>query len=151
MILSLGFNHLELAEDSATLEKDIRTLFSKISETGAHIICWSTYDVPVPKHSQNLRVISELYRKICQEFDATFIDMYAEFSKYDLSKIFTFISPGNDDWGIQPGATDYLHCNEIGNQIIAEKIAEEGFHTKLSDGEGFGTMKLADLTLLLKK
>ena len=39
---------------------------------------------------------------------------------------------------------DFLHCNPIGCQIIAEKIAWEGFGKHLSKWE-FGTMRLVDL------
>jgi lysophospholipase L1-like esterase len=150
VIISLGFNHIELADRPGLLEKDARILFDKIKQTDAHIICWSTYDVPMPAHSRKLQVVSDLYRKLCTEYDATFIDIYAEFGKYDLSQIFTFVSPGNDDWTIKPGEFDYLHCNVIGNQIIADRIAVDGFKTKLSDDESFGTMKLLDLTRFLK-
>ena len=74
------------------------------------------------------------------------MDMYEEFGKYDLSKIFDYrYLWENEKWKMKPGEVDFLHCNLIGNQIIAEKLAREIFEIELEDYGDFGTMKKFDL------
>jgi len=57
----------------------------------------------------------------------TFIDMYQQYQKFDLTKLFTFISNGNPEAGILKGEIDPYHPNSSGNAYIAKVILEQGF------------------------
>ncbi|KKR06467.1 MAG: hypothetical protein UT34_C0001G0508 [candidate division WS6 bacterium GW2011_GWF2_39_15] len=147
VIVSLGDNEIEKPEG---FEGRTRKLLSRIQSINADIILWSTYEAPNPKYSQALSKVNDTYKRLAQEFNAVYIDMYSEFKKYDLSKLFTFVYPWeNRQWGMKPGDIDFLHCNEIGNQIIAEKILKEAFDTDLNfinEWKDFGTMHRQDTT-----
>lgn len=154
VILSLGFNDLEVDYD---VKAKASELIKKIKDTGADLIIWSTYNIPHPKFSPLLQKSSEMYKELAKEYDALFINMYSEFSKYNLDKIFTYIRPltwENEDWEIKPGDRDFMHCNEIGNQIIAQKILNDAFETDLSftkDWVGLGNTIPEDLSNYIKK
>jgi len=143
VILSLGFNHLELEGD---VEKMLRELVVRIKDTGSKVVLWSTYKTIKENLNPKLEHIGKIYRKVAREMDCQFIDMFEEFEKFDLERIFDYEYPwGNKDWGLKQGDIDFLHCNLIGNQIIAEKLAREAFRMELQDYGTFGTMKKVDL------
>ena len=145
VIVSIGLNNLIPTFDSEEMKDSLKGLFYKIKNINSDLITWSPYAIPKKRYLDDLEKISNIYKSLTNEFEGVFIDIYREFLKYDLDKLFTFISDGNEVWGIEPGKRDFLHCNVAGNQIIAEKIAKEGFGESLSNWE-FGTMKLLDLS-----
>ena len=148
VIVSLGFNHFEDKNAKQKAEK----LFRKIKAIKAEIIAWSPYESLNPKYSKTLAEISGFYRDLTKKYRGVFIDIYSEFKKYDLSKIFTFEAWENPDWDMKAGEPDFIHCNEVGNQIIVEKIAKKAFGTELEWwGPGFGQMTPVNLKKYLKK
>ena len=87
-----------------------------------------------------------MYEELCDKYDAKFVDVHSEFEKYDLTKLFTFkLTFDNVIAKMKPSEIDYLHCNTVGHQIIADKIAKEAFDLELYDWDGYGTMNLVDL------
>ena len=144
VIASIGLNHLFLKSTPDEIEELLTQLFSKISGLKSDLITWSPYAIPNEEHMEGLAKINNVYEKVTKDFEGVYIDIFSEFQKYDLTKLFTFVSDGNEEWQIAKGAVDYLHCNPIGCQIIADKIAKEGFGKELSNWE-FGTMELVDL------
>lgn len=150
VILSLGFNHIEGIKD---FERKTENLINKIKSINSKVVIWSTYETINPKYSEDLKTISSMYKEISNKLDCRFIDIYSEFKKYDLKKIFTYIHKWeNIEWNLKPGDIDFLHCNSIGNQIIAEKILKEVFDIDISivkEFSGFGNMKLENLELYL--
>lgn len=147
VICSLGLNQLipEFDLDKAYEETD--RLFGMIKGTNqseTDLAVWSPYAIPNSKFEKNLNEINKVYKELAPKHDAIFIDMYSEFLKYDLKKLFTFTNNENKEWNIKENEPDFLHCNIVGNQIIAEKIAKEVFEIELLDWE-FGTMTLQNL------
>jgi lysophospholipase L1-like esterase len=143
VIVSLGFNHLEVEDGGGDeLTKMARELFEKIRDLGVEIACWSTYKVPNEKYNPALEMVGEIYRELCTELGEQFVDIYQEFCKQDLDRVFTYRAvEDNDLWQIKAGERDYLHCNEVGNKLIAEKLMAEVFGRKLVSWEGFGNMR----------
>ncbi|MBI2356748.1 SGNH/GDSL hydrolase family protein [Candidatus Dojkabacteria bacterium] len=130
VVMSLGFNHLEKIDrfSESTLE-----LVKMIKEIGSEVVLWSTYDTPNLKYSEKLGHASNIYQEVAKSQDAIFVDIYSEFRRYNLPSLFTFVHQwDNPDWGLKPGDIDFIHCNKIGNQVIAEKILKEVFETDLS-------------------
>lgn len=149
VIVSLGLNHIFLKSTPSEIEQPLNTLFTKIKNINADIVTWSPYAIPQEIYLEDLSKINSVYKSTTNKFDGTYIDTYTEFLKYDLNKLFTFKSDGNEEWGMKDGDIDFLHCNEIGCQIIANKIAKEAFKQDLSDWE-FGTMKLKNLNSYMR-
>lgn len=150
VILSLGFNSLEKDYD---VKKYTEELILKIKSICSDVAIWSTYETSNPIYSEKLKLSSLMYQELCKKFGCKFLDIYSEFRKYDLKKLFTYIHQWeNEDWGLKPGDIDFIHCNEIGNQIIAEKMLKELFDTDLSftkEWVGMGNMKPKDLGIYL--
>jgi len=144
VIVSVGLNHLFLKSTPEEVENLLRKLFQEIVNINAELITWSPYAIPEKKYIEGLSKINNAYKIVTEEFNGTYINTFNEFQKYDLSKLFTFVSDGNKEWEINKGETDFLHCNEVGCQIIASEIAKKAFNKNLSDWK-FGTMKLEDL------
>ncbi len=148
VILSLGFNHLEL---EGNVEEMLKELVLKIKSTGSKVVLWSTYKTINELVSKKLETIRDIYKKVSVDLDLQFVDMYEEFGKYDLSKVFSYkYLWENIEWKMKPGDIDFLHCNLIGNQIIAEKLGREVFGIDLIDYGDFGTMKKVDIKNYLK-
>lgn len=147
IIVSLGLNDLLPTLNAQKHETDLRKLLTMIKQTDADIITWSAYAIPAAKYQHDQEMSRDIYKKLTTEFNGVFIDMFAEFQEYDLEKIFTYVQvDGNDVWNIKPGGKDFLHCNLIGNQIIAQKIAREAFNTNLLEWPKLGNMHLIDLS-----
>jgi lysophospholipase L1-like esterase len=149
VVVSLGTNELEFDQDP---EPGLRDLFRMINSAEIEIIAWTPYPMSGLKYSNDLAVLRDTYKKLCEEFDVTFIDIFTEFGKYDQTKLFSFIRAW-DGSGMKTGDIDIVHCNTIGNQIIAERILE-AFETDLSVTEEWkmmGTMQPVNLKGLLKK
>jgi len=143
VVISLGFNHLELVGD---VEGMLRELVLKIKSIGSNVVLWSTYKTIKNDLNPKLEQIRDIYKKVADELEVKFVDVFEEYEKYDLSKIFDYKHLWkNKEWTMKPGDIDFLHCNLIGNQIIAEKLAMEVFGVDLLDYGEFGTMKLAGL------
>lgn len=143
VIVSLGFNHLELVGD---VEKMLIELILKMKSTGSDVVLWSTYKTVNKDLNSKLEAIRDIYIKVSEELGLKCVDMYEEFAKYDLSKIFDFKYPWeNVEWKMKPGDIDFLHCNPIGNQIIAQKLGKEVFGIDILDYGEFGTMRQIDL------
>ena len=60
------------------------------------------------------------------------IDTFSEYSKFALSRFFTFKSTGNPVLNLKPGDIDYVHPNQLGNAYIAKIILEKGFNIKFN-------------------
>lgn len=149
VILSLGFNHLEIADD---VEDKLRELVLKIKDIGSKVVMWSTYKTIREDVNSQLSGVRDIYKKVAGDLDVQFVDMYEEFSRYDLSKVFDFqYLWENAEWKMKPGDVDFLHCNLIGNQIIANWFAKVVFGMDLVDYGDFGTMKRIKLDDYLKK
>lgn len=149
VILSLGFNHLEIGGDT---EDKLRGLVLKIKEIGSKVVMWATYKTIREDVNSQLSGVRDIYKKVANDLDAQFVDMYEEFSRYDLSKVFDYkYLWENVEWQMKPGDVDFLHCNLIGNQIIAEKLAIEVLGIELEDFGDFGTMRRVKLDDYLKK
>jgi len=149
VILSLGFNHLELEGDVGGM---LRELILKIKELGSKVVLWSTYKTIKEDLNPKLEQIRDIYKKVAGELGVQFVDMYEEFGRYYLSKIFDYkYLWDNKEWGLKPGDVDFLHCNLIGNQIIAERLGKDVFGIELEDYGDFGTMKKVKLEDYLKK
>lgn len=145
IILSLGLNQLlpNFNKDKAFCDLDL--LFSKINEQGIEIIAWSPYALLDQKFNNDLKVLSKIYEVLCQRYNACYVDIFHAFLDNDLTKLFTFTNNENPEWGISENSIDFLHCNALGNQIIAQEIAKKAFMTELLDWE-YGNMKLTKLS-----
>jgi lysophospholipase L1-like esterase len=139
VILSLGFNHLEMLGD---VDGMLRGLIARIQSTGSEVVLWSTYKTIKEDVNIKLEGVRDVYRDIAQEMSLKWVDMYEEFGKYDLDRLFDYkYQWENKEWNMQPGDVDFLHCNLLGNQIIAEKLAKEIWDMELLDYGDFGTMR----------
>jgi lysophospholipase L1-like esterase len=67
----------------------------------------------------------EKIKLVVDELRLPFVDVFNAMKKYDLKKIFNFVSGGNDVVGMKPGDIDFLHPNQYGNAVIAKILVEE--------------------------
>lgn len=66
-------------------------------------------------------------KKLKLKENVLFVDTFSEFGKFDLSKLFTFKSEGNEHLGLKKGDIDYVHPNQLGNAYIAKVFLEHAF------------------------
>ncbi|OGC47466.1 hypothetical protein A2886_03525 [candidate division WWE3 bacterium RIFCSPHIGHO2_01_FULL_42_13] len=146
VILSLGINERFPSFDPIKTKTDLDSLFRKIAGVGMDLVAWSPHPLLNNKFSNEIKQIRDMYEELCDKYDAKFVDVHSEFEKYDLTKLFTFkLTFDNVIAKMKPSEIDYLHCNTVGHQIIADKIAKEAFDLELYDWDGYGTMNLVDL------
>lgn len=142
VIMSIGINALIPKLNRDIYRKDLDRLIKKVLRVCRDIVVWAPYALCNDLYSKDLRIISSINNDLCKKYNLLFINMYKEFLKYDLKRLFTYKMPGgNKVWRIKDNDIDFLHCNEIGNQIIASVIAKNVFHSGLSDWR-YGSMRL---------
>ena len=145
VIESLGLNSINPILNAEKTKEDLKKLNKMIVENNIELVTWS-YLINKPEYFESLKTLRNIQKEVSKELNYQFVDIMVEFEKHDLIKLFDFVYPWhNEVWDIKPGDIDYLHCNVVGNQIIAETLAREVFNTELNSDE-FGTMKLINLT-----
>lgn len=150
VIESLGLNSLVPRFDKNKTYLELKELNAMIIRNGIELATWS-YLIGNNKFYQDLSALRDIQQRVASELNYQFVDVMVDLENYNLSKIFTFISPwGNTVWGIKTGEVDFLHCNEVGNQIIAKSLIEKLFNYSFNP-EPFGTMKLLNLNHYLKQ
>jgi lysophospholipase L1-like esterase len=111
-------------EDTYTNLKDILSQLKQKNITT--ILSNDPYSIQ-ESHNQKYEPFKEKIDSLANESDK-FIDLNAEYQKFPLEKIYTFISEnGNKDAGIAKGSIDFAHPNQLGNAYIAKVFLEKVF------------------------
>lgn len=107
-------------------QKNVKQLVAKISKKVPHLI----FATSTPANNQAANQKYAPYVKKAKELfpqpKTQFINLFEIYQQFDLEKLFTFKSDGNEVVGIKPGELDFLHPNQLGNAYIAKVILEEG-------------------------
>jgi len=127
VICMIGKNDSYFDINPSAHKKNIETLIEKITEKiPFFVFCTST-----PDNNEKTNKIYEQYteedRFLFPQPKTQFIDLFKIYQGFDLDKIFTFISQGNEDVGIKPGEPDFQHPNALGHAYITKVILKEIF------------------------
>jgi len=127
VICMIGKNDPYFKINPSAHKKNIETLTKKITEK----IPFFVFCTPTPDNNKKTNKIYEQYaeedRFLLPQPKTQFIDLFKIYQGFDLDKIFTFISQGNEDVGIKPGEPDFQHPNALGHAYIAKVILKEVF------------------------
>lgn len=127
VILSFGVTPLFPAYEESVFIPELDGLLKILTDLGTELVLWSPYALMGGMGKDATLDLYTLYEQKARAIGARFVDIYHEFENYEQTKLFTY-SVLEDDafWGLKSGGLDFVHCNEIGNYIIAKKIAEDG-------------------------
>lgn len=128
MVIVMGtINDMDMGISSDESNQNIKKILETLKAKVKNVI-----------YSTDIAPNNESYRRKYEEYvgnawgsfnveNALFINLYEEYKKFDLSKLFTFISEGNSAVGINPGDVDYIHPNQLGNAYIAKVLLDKVF------------------------
>ena len=128
MVIVMGtINDMDMGvpskESNQNIKKVLETLKSKVKNV--------IYSTDLAPNNESYRRRYETYVgdswSLFDMADVPFINLYEEFKKFDLSRLFTFVSEGNDSVGINPREIDYIHPNQLGNAYIAKVLLDKIF------------------------
>jgi lysophospholipase L1-like esterase len=132
VICIIGENDMHFKINPSQHKKNVERLIKRISSKTSHFV----FCTSIPTLNNNLnQKYSEYVKQIEPLFPhpkVQFINLFKIYQKFELKKIFTFESTGNEVVGIKPGEVDYLHPNHLGNAYIAKVLLKEIFGIKFN-------------------
>lgn len=126
-ILMAGKNDLHNKITVKQHNENIKDLCNQISKESDFVFLSSAPSLDA-KITKLFSEYTRQYDEITNELGIKFINTFNKYQKFDLSKMFTFELPfDNDLINRKKGDTDPLHPNQIGNAYIAKVFLEEYF------------------------
>ncbi len=106
---------------------NLKTILSRLNEKDiTTVLSNDPYSIN-ENHNKKYAPYKEKINSLSKDADI-FVDLYSEYKKFPLKKIYTFISEnGNKDAGIEKGTIDFAHPNQLGNAYIAKVFLEKVF------------------------
>jgi len=108
-------------------KKNVEAMIEKLSETCSYIIIANSICGNDAEYNKTLSKYANIVREITFTDNIIFVDTFSEYSKYELNRLFTVKSLGNEALGLRPGDIDFVHPNQLGNAYIAKIILEKAF------------------------
>lgn len=150
IILSFGATPLFPTYEEATFISELDMILSALKKANIPVIGWSPYPFSGGIARDGIFSLERIYQQKMQENGGIYVDVVHEFDNIELSKIFTVIAAEKSElFGLQPGSLDHIHPNEIGQYVIARKIAEVGFQMGLPTSST-GSFEVPNLELVKK-
>ncbi len=126
VMLMIGGNDKYFLERSET-KKNLATIISQVTSKNIALALSTDpalYNKEHDKKDEDLRQIVRSYR----DDVAVFTDLHEKAKEFPLNDFFTYVcESGNEDAGIKPGETDFLHPNVKGNIYIASVFLKSVF------------------------
>jgi len=148
VVLSFGVTPLYPVFDQKIFEAELHQLLDLLEKERIPVALWSPYPLLAGEKREEIMVLGALYKQKAIERNLQFIDIYREFEGVELSKIFTTTAARNNDvFGLEVGTLDGMSLNNIGQYIVAKKMALDLFGTGLPgfDEGSFVTPRLEGL------
>ncbi len=150
IVLSVGATPLFPTFEEPTFLNELDMLLNVLQKNNIPIIAWSPYPFSGGVGRDATHALERIYKQKMQEYEGVYVDVFHEFDGIELSKVFTLLASEKSElFGLQTGMPDFLHPNEVGQYIIAKKIAEVGFQMGLPTVSS-GSYVLPNLELVKK-
>jgi len=128
LVISLfGSNDQTFNFSIAKHKKNLEILFEKISQSVKNYYFCTTTPYNNQVKNEGFEPYLQAEKSIEFPDNVKFVNLFDQYKKFDLDKLFTFVSDGNEVVGINPGEFDYLHPNQLGNAYIAKVLFKEIF------------------------
>jgi len=128
MVIVMGtINDMDTGISAEEHVENLKQILDRLSSEVGDVI-YST-DIPAdntPHNDAHTKYIDAV-KDIFPIGEVLYINLFEEFRNLDLSRFFTFVSRGNEAVGIEPGETDFVHPNQLGNAYIAKYILDKVF------------------------
>ena len=128
MVIVMGtINDMDLGISADEHVANLKKVLDRISSEVRDVIYCT--DIPAYNNPHNDSYIKyiDAGNNIFPIEGVLYIDLFREFRDLDLSRFFTFESKGNEAVGIEPGETDFVHPNQLGNAYIAKVVLNKVF------------------------
>jgi len=148
VLFSFGISPLFPQFDQNTFSKELDSLLDLLQKEGVATVLWSPYPLLTGKKREETMTLGALYKQKAIERNLQFIDVYREFEGLELSKVFTStVSVRNELFELEVGDSDMVALNDVGQYIVAKKIALDLFGLALPaiDSGSFVTPRLESL------
>lgn len=100
----------------------------RIKQSSQNVIFCSPTPTLKSDLNEKIRPYVEAVKEILPLSGVEFVDLFSELLKFDLPRMFTFLSPfGNSVLGMKAGEVDWVHPNQFGNLCLAKVILAKGF------------------------
>ena len=108
--------------------ENLQIIFDKLKEKSSELLFSSSISSLTEEcNKKDLAYVLSAEELIKETRDIKYIDLFSEYSKFDLNRFFTFISENNPVAGAKEGDIDPSHPNQLGNAYIAKVLLKEIF------------------------
>ena len=128
----INTNDVHFEKNISKYTSNVQDIIEKLSKQCKHVIIANRIPGNNSGYNKKYGEYTNTLKSLKLNKKTLYIDIYSSYSKYDLSKFYTFVSNGNDDLGIKTGAIDYVHPNQLGNAYIAKIILDKSFEIKFN-------------------
>ncbi|MDO8551577.1 MAG: GDSL-type esterase/lipase family protein [bacterium] len=127
VIAIIGKNDMHLHTSPEIHREEVKELIGKLSEKVPFVVYGSS--TPTLKEEVNERYAQyvEQVKTLFPFKNVQFVNLFEKCKQFDLSKLFTFVSTGEEVLELKPGEIDCYHPNQLGNAYIAKVILKEVF------------------------
>jgi len=123
VLIMYGHNERDLGIKPEQYEQFIGVLVKEARKKGAEAILLTPNRLLYANLDKATRLYLKKLEKIAKEEKILLVDVHAAFEGHDLTKIFTRKFPLDAVYHA-PSKIDWIHPNELGHKLIAEKILE---------------------------
>ena len=128
VILSFGVTPLYPDFNEKVAEAEISGLLETFSKNETAVALWSPYPLLTGEKRSDTIALGAMYKRLAEEHSCVFVDIFHEFDGVELAKLFTLkIVDKSLAFGQKVGGMDAISLNEIGNYILAKKLATDIF------------------------
>ncbi len=142
VLLSFGVSPLFPMFDEKVFSAELDQLLSTLEKNKIPVVLWTPYPLLLGEKRADTLLLCAQYKQKAVARGLQLVDLYHEFDDVELARVFTNkVVYGNELYSMEVGDSDIASLNNIGNYIVAKKIAKEVFNLSLPE-KSVGTFEV---------
>lgn len=145
VVVSFGVSRMYPHFDEKDFLSEMNALLDVLQRLETTVILWSPYPLLGGVNREVTLTMGAGYKQLAVARNLQFVDIYHDFEDIELAKIFTYkVMVNNELFEQQVGGIDGITLNEIGQYIVAKRMAGDLFRIALPEADT-GTFRTPNL------
>jgi len=148
VLLSFGISPMYPTFDQKTFSAELESVLDAANQENIPVAMWSPYPLLTGENREVTLTLGSIFKQKAIERGLHFIDLYHDFDELELTKVFTStVTISNELFKLERGEPDKVTLNEVGQYIVAKRLATDWLGVVLPDIEvgSFAIPNLANL------